>query len=331
MRTSLCSLSALGLLASALTAQTVIVDFNFPDGPVPPAAGLTAQSGTWAIRNGAAVQSATLWGYLTVNGVSAFNGVVEADCKWSATGVQFGGVAMRHAGTPTDDAVMSKIQSNSSTMLGFDTAWCYERPGTAVARTGIAPPLTNVRVRMVLLGSNATMSVDTDRNGTFDMLVGTKALTAHTMPNLVGVTGYAQSGGGQVEIDNFAFFDAVLVQQAGSLPKVGTSYKMDLHTPATAITPYIGIASLGVGPILLGNRGIPLSADPLLLLSLQLGGVLGLVGTTNSSGLGAPSFAIPNMPALIGLDVFAAAFTVNPSMPFGIGHISNSHWFKIEA
>lgn len=321
-------------LGAALSAQNWIETFSFPDGALPPASGWTVQSGTWQVKNQKMITTTTVWGYVTKDGISAFNCVVEADCKWNVPAVQFAGAAARHAGTAADDAVMCKIQSNGATVQGYDTAWCYERPGSATAITGIAPPLTSVRVRLVVLNNTATMSIDTDGNGTFDRVVPVKTLTAHAGPGLVGITGYTQAAAAAnpSEIDNFAYYAGVLVERAGSLPKVGTSYQMDFYAPVTQPTPFMGAASLTSGTIPIGgNRGIPLAIDPLLTLSLSAGGALGLVGMTDATGKAAPTFNIPNIPSLVGLDIFTSVFALDPQQPLGIGAISNNHYFKIQS
>jgi hypothetical protein len=320
--------TAAGLFAFPLSAQQFFETFPFPDGPVPPTSGWTARSGSWAIRNGRAVQTLAAWGYLTRDNVQALNCVVDADCFWTANGLQFGGTAARHAGTSANDAVMVKIQSNSATPSGFDTAWNYEQPGSAVARTGITPPLTAVRVRLQLLGNSNMMWVDQDRNGTWDWSVGPKVLTAHTAPGMIGINGYSNPA--VTEVDNVAFFDAVYVAAASSTPRIGTIYRMEMHT-TSPMRPFIAALSLTPGRTPLPDgRGLPLGLDPLVTLTLSLGSSIGLAGVTDAQGLAALRFPLPNDPSLIGVRVIAAGFTIDPARPLGIGDISNDHQFVIQ-
>lgn len=332
MRThTLCALSAL-VVSSLLPAQNWVETFTWPDGPIPPNSGWTAQSGTWAVKNGAVNQSNAAWSYLTKDNINAYNCVVEVDCTWTAAGVQFAGVAARHIGTSANDCVMSKIQCNSSTPVGYDTAFCYEQPGSAVSKAGITPTPLTCRVRMVTLSGNATMSVDTDMNGSFDLVVGTKVLTAHTLPGLVGVTGYSSgaAAASPSQMDNFAYYEGVLVERTGTLPKLGQTYQMDLYTPMTQIAPYVGVASITKGTVMLSQSlGIPVGYDALFDLSLSNGNYFGLVGVTNASGVGTPGFFIPNLPQIVGLEVFVAVATLDATRPLGIGPVSNNLWFKI--
>jgi hypothetical protein len=325
------NLAATFLLASAasLPAQAFLESFSYPDGPTIP--GWTVHSGTWAIRNGKLIESPSTLGhkYITRDGITALDCVLEIDEKWGNFGVQAAGVAGRHGGTSTESCVMAKVQSNSTTPAGYDTMWLYERPGGVVNRAGITPPYTDVRVRLVLLGNTGTMSVDTDRNGTFEVSLNPLTIATHNAPGRVGAVTGNSPNITVSEMDNFAFFDAVLVPQPNTQPRIGMSYRMNLHTPRTQITPYYGLAALGAGTFPLGARALPLAPDALFSLSLSLAGPLGLTGVTNASGLGTPQFNIPNLAALVGLRIFVSTFTLDGTQPFGVGHISNHLSFDI--
>lgn len=330
MSNRLTSLTALALCASSLSAQAFMDSFSYPDGPVP--AGWTVHSGSWAIRNGKLIESPSTLGhkYVTRDGISALDCVVEIDARWGGNGIQAAGAAGRHGGTAAENCVMAKVQSNSATPAGYDTMWCYERPGGVVNRTGIAPPYTDVRVRLTLLGTSATMSVDTDRDGTFETSLNPLAIATHNAPGRVGAVTGNSPNIGVSEMDNFAFFDAVLVPQPGTQPRIGTSYQMNLQAPVTQPTPFFGIASQTPGTFPLGgSRAIPLGYDALFDLSLTLGGVLGLNGTTDASGAGTPQFNIPNLMSLVGQRIFVSTFTLDLMQPFGVGHISNNLSFDI--
>jgi hypothetical protein len=155
-------------------------------------------------------------------------------------------------------------------------------------------------------------------------------IATHNAAGRVGAVTGNSPGIGVSELDNFAFFDAVLVAQPGTQARIGSSYQMTLQAPVTQPTPYFGIASQTAGAFPLdGSRAIPLGFDPLFNVSLTLGGVLGLFGSTNASGTGSPQFNIPNMASLVGLRIFVSAFTLDLAQPFGVGHISNNLSFVI--
>ena len=76
-----------------------------------------------------------------------------------------------------------------------------------------------------------------------------------------------------------------------------------------------------------GGQFIPLGLDPLLDLSLGVGGSLGLVGITDANGVGTPTLQIPNLTALVGVSFHAAGVTAGSGG--SIGNISNNHYIKI--
>jgi hypothetical protein len=273
---------------------------------------------------------------MTLTGVKLKNCVVEADVYWNGLGVVFGGVAARHAGTAAENCVMVKVQSNGSNIQGFDTLWNYERPGSAVAKTRIAPLMKKTRIRLLCVGNQGWLACDSTQDGIFDTVVGPKTYSAHTVPGELGITAYTGSGASATSIDNFALYDAVLMATGNSQPKVGTTYQMTLTSQATNITAYrcalsftnggtkngvLGGLSIG------GGQFIPLAADPLLDLSLGLGSTLGLIGITDAAGVGKPTLQIPNMAALVGVSFHAAGVTAGSGG--GIGNISNNHYIKI--
>jgi len=319
------------LVLAPLGAQVRVETFDGPGLPK----GWTARRGTWSIKNGRAIQTMGTWGYLTLNGVKLKNCVVEADVYWGGAAVQFGGVAARHDGSAGDNACMVKVQSNSSTVQGFDTLWNYERPGGSVSKTGIAPVMTKTRIRLMVLGNQGMLFHDSTQDGIFDTMVGPRTYTAHTAAGEVGITGYTSSASAPAAIDNFALYDAVLMAEGSSTPKVGTTYQMRLTTQHTTIVPYRLALSLTNGGTKNGKLGglpigagqfIPLGIDPLLDLSIALGGTLGLVGITDLSGVGKPTLKIPNISSLVGVGFHAAGVT---SVSGRFGNISNNHYIKI--
>lgn len=324
---SSCLLSC--LILAPLHAQIKVETFDGPNLP----SNWTARRGTWTIQNGRAVQSAATWGYLTLNGVKLLNCVVEADVYWIGAGVVFGGVAARHDGSGNDNACMVKVQSNSSTVTGFDTLWNYERPGSVVSKTGISPLMTKTRIRLLVVGNQGWLECDSTQDGIYDTMVGPLTYQAHTTAGEVGITAFT-SGSSPVQIDNFALYDAVLMADGSSTPKIGTTYKMSLTTQATQTTPYRCALSFTNGGTKNGNLGgipigggmfIPLGIDPLLDLSIALGSTLGLVGITDQSGVAKPQLQIPNDTNLVGLGFHCAGVTLG-----SVFNISNNHYIKIQ-
>jgi hypothetical protein len=324
------SLLLLSVLALSTAGHAQIYTETF-DGPGLPA-GWQVRSGTWAIVGGQATVTAGATSYMTLPAIKLLNCVVEADVYWGGQAVQLGGVAGRHGGTATEDCVMMKVQSNSTAPLGFDTLWNYERPGGVVAQTGISPVMTKTRIRMLIVGNQGWLQLDSTQDGIYDMTVGPKAYTGHTTAGEVGIVGF-RSGAVSATIDNFAVYDAVLMESTGATPKIGTTYNMTLTTQQTTAMPFICAMSLSNGGTVNGNLGglpigggrfIPLGADPLFDASLAAGGAIGLTGITDAAGVGNPKLVIPNMPALIGIGIHVAGITAGG--PGGIGNISNNHY-----
>jgi hypothetical protein len=305
-------------LTSFTNAQILIETFDGPNLP----ANWQVRSGSWAIVN----QRAT--------GTNLTNCVVEADVYWGGTAVQLGGVCARHGGTATEDCCMVKVQSNSSTVLGFDTLWSYERPGSAVAKTAITPLMTKTRIRLLIVGDTGWLQIDSTQDGIYDTVVGPKVYATHSGPGEVGVVCYFN--GNAASIDNFALYNAVLMEDGASTPKIGTTYTMTLTTQATQLTPYVCAAALSNGGTNSGNLGgiplgggrfIPLALDPIFDLSLTAGSALGFVGTTDATGVGKPTLVIPNLASLVGVELHIAGVTAGG--PSGIDNISNNHYVKI--
>ena len=230
---------------------------------------------------------------------------------------------------------MAKVQANSATVNGLDRIYNYERPGGAVS-TVLNPLATKTRIRMLCVGSQAFLQLDTNQDGIFDTTQAPLTIATHNAAGEIGIVA-GTIGSSAAQLDNFAAFDAVLTQtgigtSGESRPKIGTKYGMALTTQATTITPFLCAMSLTNGGTMNGNlggipigggRSIPLGVDPLLDLSLALGGVLGLNGITDAAGVGNPKVAIPNLQSLIGVGVHVAAVTAGGS---GIANISNNHY-----
>ncbi len=308
------------LLASLLPGQAVIETFTFANGPTIP--GWTQQRGTWAINNfRLAHTSGASWDYITKDGVSTKNSVLDVEVFYGGTGVQFGGLTARHPGGNLDNnLVMCKIQDNGGTP-DLDRVFIYERGGAAGnTYADLVPGVQSAFIRMITLEANATMQIDKDKDGVFEQSVGPRALTTILGSGFVGLNAYQAT-----ELDNFEYFDAVLVPQSGSTPKIGTTFSMQLTTPAPQFTPYIAALSEKNTGIPFGSRAVPLGIDALLVASLGAG----LGGLTGANGIATINLPIPNNPALVGYKFFAAALTLDGQQPFGLGAISNEHAIQI--
>ena len=107
--------AALAVLASPLASQTFIDGFNYPNGPVVP--GWTQQRGAWQVINGhIGITSDALWSYITKDGLSPKNCVLDGEFFYVGAGVHFGGLTSRHPGGNIDNnLLMVKIRDNGAT------------------------------------------------------------------------------------------------------------------------------------------------------------------------------------------------------------------------
>ncbi|MCB9870891.1 MAG: hypothetical protein H6837_13625 [Planctomycetes bacterium] len=320
------------LLLAAVPAPAQILVETF-DGPNLPA-NWAVRSGTWSITNGRISVASTGHNYMTIPGTNLLNCAMDVDVYWTGSGIQAGGVCARHGGTSTESCVMVKAQANSATPNGLDRIYAYERPGGSVS-TVLSPTPTKTRIRMLCIGTQAFLQLDTNQDGTFDTTQAPLPISTHNTSGEVGIIA-GTIGSAAAQLDNFALFDAVLVQTGigtanESRPRIGTTYSMTLYTQATSVTPFLCAMSLSNGGTTNGNlggipigggRSIPLGLDPIFNLSLAVGGTLGLNGVTDASGVGNPKIAVPNLPALVSLAVHVAAVTPNGPV---IGNISNNH------
>ena len=307
-----------------LSAQVFEETFSYSDGPIVP--GWTQQRGTWAIKNQRLIAtSGSLWAYITKDGFNVKDSVLDGDFFYdTGSTVQFGGLTSRHAGTNLDNnLVMCKIQNNGGA-ADFDRCFIYERPGTSIYKD-IVPGTLKGHCRLITLDNTARMLVDTNMDGIFELDVGTKTLTTILSSGLVGMAGYQTT-----QMDNFKFFDAVLVEQTGSVPKIGTTYTMQLRAPQPQNTVYVCAASLSNTGIPIDTRKIPLAVDGLLLISLTSPGVFNFVGLLDGNGDGFPNIVIPNDPSLVGAAMFIGGMTFVPTAPSSIGNISNDHHIVIQ-
>ena len=149
--------------AEQLLVQRLVETFDGPNLP----SNWAVRSGVWSIANGRISVSSTAHNYMTIPGTKLLNCVLDVDVYWAGLGVQAGGVCARHGGTSTEDCVMAKVQANSATVNGLDRIYNYERPGGAVS-TVLNPLATKTRIRMLCVGSQAFLQLDTNQDGIFD-------------------------------------------------------------------------------------------------------------------------------------------------------------------
>ncbi len=313
----------LSALIAPLSAQAFSESFSYPDGPTVP--GWTQNRGTFAISNGRlAATSGSTWAYITKDGIQSTNCVLDGTFFFNAnSGVQFAGLASRHTGTANDDGLlMTKIQNNGGA-ADLDRCFAYERPGSANS-VDIPGGTQAAFCRMVTLGTDFWMEIDADMDGLYELQISPRTATQIFAAGLVGMCGYQTT-----EMDDFEYFDAVLVPQAGAIPQIGTSYGLRIAS-TTPNVPFLAGLSLGNAGVPLGDgRKIPLSMDALLLTSIGNPG-LGLTGLTDANGDATTAVPLPNDSSLVGLRLYAGAFTFDGNRPLQIGDITNEHGFVIQ-
>lgn len=306
------------LAAAPVCSQKYVDDFNRANA----LNDWKMENGSWQIQNGRLLTNgATTWSYITLQNpaLKPVDCMLEGEFFYVGSGVQFAGLTARYLGPGDSNCVMCKIQNNGGA-ADFDRCFIYERVvGTNVYKDLTMTNVLRAKCRMEVVGGNATMTVDQDLDGEYELNIGTKPLTNALGAGLIGMNCYGTS-----EMDNFKFYNAILRPLGSSIPKIGTTFQMELLTPATTITPFVCALSLGNTGIPIGATNgsprseIPLSADLLLNFSLAVGGSLGLVGITDNTGVGKPQLKnIPNDPNLVGIKIHVAGVTP------GFEHISN--------
>jgi len=119
----------------------------------------------------------------------------------------------------------------------------------------------------------------------------------------------------------------------GTTPtRPGDTVNLGLKSPQDAGLPYLVGTSLGTGPIPIDTRKLYLTPDDLLVITVN--GYLPMIfkryaGFLSATGQGVADIAIPNDPALVGVDLNSAFITLKASAPSGIQSISNTHSFII--
>jgi CubicO group peptidase (beta-lactamase class C family) len=106
----------------------------------------------------------------------------------------------------------------------------------------------------------------------------------------------------------------------------GQNAVLELSAPGRSGSPYALALSLGTWQGISTPAGlIGLDLDELLLATLGGGpGLSGFSGVLDGAGRATARLAVPDNPALEGLELYAAAVLLDPAAPGGIGAISNS-------
>lgn len=305
MRQVLCTVALLAATTSVVSGQVFVDPFNYPDGPS--FGAWVEDKGNWnAVGNQAESEQVFAWQYCTIPTIpKTQDACVDCDVRYntaSSQALQFGGVALRMAGAATDtNLIMVKIQDNNSSG-DFDSLWLYERPGGATSNTtwGVA---TSARVRLLAIDNDVMAFADTNNDGVFDVVLRrTVALTPAAGP--VGIDGF-----GGALIDNFAFFDAVIMPLASN-PTPTPGAKIDYKLRGVPSTAYQVATSLGNGGIALPTGStIPLSLDPIFFASISgtLPGVFqGYAGAMDANGDASASLLLPAVPQLVGITLYTA-------------------------
>jgi len=95
---------------------------------------------------------------------------------------------------------------------------------------------------------------------------------------------------------------------------------------------YQAATSFGRGPIAVDTRHVPLGLDPLFILSVEnrLGPALGgYAGSLDSQGQASGEIRLPDVAALIGLELYTGFVTLDGSAPSGIHTISSAYRMAI--
>ncbi|MCA8957202.1 MAG: hypothetical protein KDC87_14095 [Planctomycetes bacterium] len=308
------------LLAAILPAQEFTE--TFPTNGKGAPTGWTAHSGKFEVLGGKLItDGAPVWSYLTKDGYKPTNCVIDVEAGYYGipnASVQFVGAVARFA--QDKDTLMGKIQENNTATADFDRGFLLERTpsGTTTLWRELNTKVPNSAIlRFMVVGNRMWMQVDEDKNGRFEQTLTTTIQSTLTA-GLIGVCIWGLS-----ELDNFEYHDSVLRGADNAVPRIGTTYPMELTTTARRATPWRIVLSASNQGFAFGSRRIPVARDAFFELSLAHGSVLGLQGDTDASGKAKPGLVIPNVESLIGFTVFATAVTLDATRPEGVDNITN--------
>jgi hypothetical protein len=167
----------------------------------------------------------------------------------------------------------------------------------------------------------------------FGNLVNLTALNSTAIDFTPGIAGFHDElffssgrpgGAGGWEIYSTRFTGVLGVGIAGP----SSTQELRFSDPGSPGLPYVAASALGDTPgIQLGSRNLPLNPDP--LLTLTVGGLPpilnGYRGLLNGDGTASARIAFQGYPHLVGLRFYTAFLVLDPTAPFGIKTISNSH------
>lgn len=309
-------LASVALFTVSLQAQQLIETFSYTNGPVPGWTRPLPSSATWLVNNGRLTKiGGSTADFLLKDGIVAKNCVLDVEVFYTSTfaAFPFGGLAARYVST-SSPLLYCKIQDNGGA-ADLERMYLFESYGAGQSYADIGAGITSAVIRMLTVDRQSSILVDKNKDGVFDQELAVNSLSTVLGPGQIACTMHSS-----VQLDNFKFYDGVLLEQ--SQPKVGTTYKLRFATPVAQSTPWVAAFALSNRGIPIGMRSIPLALDPLFTLTLGSASALGLAGTIDGNGDGLVAFPVPNNASFVGFVFFAAAVTLDPFQPFSIGTIS---------
>lgn len=148
--------------------------------------GWTEQSGDWAINNNQLLSSASAGAtYCTFDGSTLTDGCVNGRITYSGSAdVKYGGLVARYTGP--NNTLLAKVQDNTGSGF-FDSYWIYSEGSIISSGTGLNFG-TDVNMQLTFSGLSITLSIDTDRNGTWDFVYNASSVVVTS--GLCGTGGY---------------------------------------------------------------------------------------------------------------------------------------------
>jgi len=317
-------------LAGAACAQIYRDPFNYPNGTVVP--GWTERRGDWVIANNRLHLGTPGNGlcFITKDGFNLRNSVCEALVTWEGPIplIEGGGLTARHNGSNTEMGMILAMVQDNLAQGSFNALMLFEQGGSGVVFRFPLIPFIAARVRLLVAAGSATVQVDTDRNGTWDISDGTPLDTLLAAGgngcSSVFKTPNPRSSG----IDDFALFDGVL--SSTGVPRPGSTVTLRLQVDGAGLPYQLASAFSNAPGVPVDSRNIPLVPDALTLLSLSLPTVFqGYTGVTGANGAALAQIAFPPVSQLAGVAFYTVFVTLSPAAPSGIVNISNDHRIDI--
>ncbi|MCC6672081.1 MAG: hypothetical protein IT458_13545 [Planctomycetes bacterium] len=197
------------------------------------------------------------------------------------------------------------------------TAWRPAVRGHVRSVSGLAPLAATITFAPGLF-SHGEQTVARARDGRFGLWLplGTWQVTftaAGHQPYTKTVTVSAYDTPQTLEVDLEPIWSAAALAKQGS-DRVGTTTQLTYTSAGDGGEAYWVALSGGTTPgIPLNNRTIPLNLDGILIASATPGAVLANnVGILPASGQAVAAFAIPPIPALAGITLYAGGITLGP-------------------